>query len=164
MENFVERFEHSLLAVDRLSAHNILEECRKKMTEEETVDQVFMRALESIGEKWEKGETSLSQVYMSGIIGEELAGTFFSFSDSASLLTLPVAIVTFQDYHVLGKRVVLSLFRSRGMSIQDFGHGVQLEALKDRIRKGNIRILLVSTLMLPSALNVRKIKDRKSVV
>ena len=69
-----------------------------------------------------------------------------------------IAIATLDDYHVLGKRIVLSALRSSGFAVRDYGQGTAEEIGARAIGDG-IDILLVSTLMLPSALRVRDVRS-----
>jgi monomethylamine corrinoid protein len=65
-----------------------------------------------------------------------------------------VGMTTLGDFHLLGKRIVLSVLRSSGWVIQDLGQTGSVPELLQKIEKTKIKYLLVSTLMLPSALLV----------
>jgi len=97
---------------------------------------------------------------MSGIICEELLSTLLPQKDLSQENFPPMAIVTFEDYHVLGKRIVLSILRAGGFTISDYGAGIQVDKLVEKIQKDNIKILLISTLMFPSALHIRDVREK----
>jgi hypothetical protein len=72
MADLSEQFQQALLSLDRLAAKGIVTAAADRMTPMELVDHVIVAALTRIGESWERGDTALAQVYMSGRICEEL--------------------------------------------------------------------------------------------
>ena len=65
-----------------------------------------------------------------------------------------MAVAVLEDQHRLGLRIVYSALRSAGFALQNYGC-LQLAPLVAKVREDGIRILLVSTLVLPAALRVR---------
>ncbi len=61
----IETFQTALLQIDRVKANEIFEACYLEKESFEDLETLTMGSLENIGDKWEKGELSLSQVYMS---------------------------------------------------------------------------------------------------
>jgi methanogenic corrinoid protein MtbC1 len=114
-------------------------------------------ALEQIGAAWEKGECALAQVYMSGRICEALADALPSApvqTESGENGSQPtIAISVLDDYHFLGKQLVRTVLRTAGWSVQDYAQQ-SVASLVARVVADRVDILLVSTLMLPSALRV----------
>ncbi|QTA93281.1 cobalamin B12-binding domain-containing protein [Desulfonema magnum] len=160
IEETIEKFEHDLLSVDRLAARATLAELSKHLELTEISDKIITPALEKIGEKWNAGDAALSQVYMSGIICEELLDTLLPKKKSSQSNSSSIAIVTFEDYHILGKRIVLSVMRASGFEVSDYGSGVQTDDLVEMVKNGGIKILLISTLMFPSALHIRNFREK----
>jgi methanogenic corrinoid protein MtbC1 len=115
--------------------------------------------LADIGSQWEKGNISLSQVYLSSRICEELINKVLPTFKNSDGDTPKIAIVTLEDHHVLGKRIVSSVIRSYGYNLIDYGHGIGYREVIDRISQENLEILLISALMLPSAIKVKNISD-----
>ena len=70
----------------------------------------------------------------------------------------PVAIATLDDYHLLGKRIVLSALRASGFAVRDYGRGTA-EEVAQRALADRTEILLLSTLMLPAALCVKRVRS-----
>ena len=66
------------------------------------------------------------------------------------------AIVVLSDYHDLGKRIVYSVMRASGFELFDYGR-MDVDALVARTIADRIRVLMISVLMLPSALKVRDV-------
>jgi methanogenic corrinoid protein MtbC1 len=158
--HIAEQFEHALVTVDRVGAQQILQDAFQQSGYTDTIDQVLTPALEHIGQQWELGQIALSQVYMSGVICEELMTERFPQQTPHQTDLPPMAIVTFEDYHVLGKRLVLSILHAYGLPVKDFGVGIQTEALVGMVKKHGTEILLISTLMLPSALHVANVREQ----
>ncbi len=71
----------------------------------------------------------------------------------------PMAVATLEDSHLLGKRLLSSVLRSSGYHFHDYGQQ-NLENLVSKVQFDGIRILLVSTLMLSSALRVKELRRR----
>lgn len=156
VNNFSRQLECFLLAMDRFKAREILDLAAHEMSPLDLLDLVICKALESIGEKWEKGEAALSQVYMSGRICEEFVDTLIPQGERLREDHPPMAIAVLNDHHVLGKRVVYSVLRANNFNIKDYGVVTVDEAIK-KVRADGIRVLLVSTLMLHSALEIQEL-------
>ncbi len=153
-------FEEALLAVDRVSAQQILQNALRDSGQTETIDHVVTAALEHIGAQWETGQVALSQVYMSGVICEEfIAGMVLDHTEEAAEMP-PMAIVTFEDYQALAKRIVLSILHAQGLPVKDFGVGIHAEPIVRMVLEQEIKILLISTLMFPSALHIARVREQ----
>ena len=61
------------------------------------------------------------------------------------------------DHHVLGMRIVRATLSAAGYEATDYGHGIGARELAERALADGIEVLLVSTLMLPSALQVSEL-------
>ncbi len=159
LAGMVGEFEQALLTLDRLRARSVLVSAPDAMTAIQVADRVAGPALERIGAGWEEGRVALSQVYMSGRICEELIAEILP-PDSPDRRDRPkMAIAVLQDHHLLGKRIVYSALRAAGYEISDYGR-VDVFDLVERIRADGVRILLISTLMLNSALRIKEVRRR----
>jgi len=156
-------FQNALLNVDRIQANQIFESYFQLDGRFESIEKLAIDSLEKIGQGWEEGNISLSQVYMSGVICEELMDKFLPKTKKERIGVPKMAIAVLQDYHSLGKRIVYSVLRAGGFEIMDFGHGLSVDDLVERTLSNKIEILLISTLMLPSALKVKLVKEKLSI-
>jgi len=120
------------------------------------IERIVVPALERIGRDWETGTVALAEIYMSSRLCEELLEEFLSANHIARTIQPRVAVAVLQDYHLLGKRMVVSVLRSAGFSITDYGT-VAVDELVELVRKDGIEVLLVSVLMLASALQVKEL-------
>jgi len=154
-------FERALLAMDRVGARETLLAAAEGAENTLAVaEEVVAPALERIGDDWEHGAVSLAQLYMAGRIAEQIVGEVLPQVRPDNGERPQMAIAVLEDYHALGKRLVLSALRSSGYAVADYGHGVTVERLVQRSRDDKLRVLLISTLMLPAALRVREVVDR----
>ena len=152
--DFVDR----LVRIDRLGAEQIFNTVREQGSMSRTVDQLILPALERIGNGWEEGTVALAQVYMSSRICEELMVHVAPSSSPKYPDHPPMAIAVLEDYHLLGKIIISACLRAGGYSFQDYGR-VTPEELARRIVDDSIEIVLISTLMLRSALRVKEVRD-----
>lgn len=152
-------FEDALVAVDRVASDAIFRERLSRGTAVDLADGLLGPALESIGSRWERGELALSQVYMAGRICEQLVDRYLPEAPPGGGPLPRMAIAVFEDHHVLGKRIVSSLLRSTGHPLADYGHGLGAEALLPRLEADRIEVLLLSCLMVRSALGIRELVE-----
>lgn len=152
------RFERALLALDRQGARRLIEQALVGRPAVAVVEALVSPALERIGQAWEAGTVALSQVYMAGRLCEELVEAVLPEIDRGREASSPLAMATLDDYHLLGKRIVLTALRASGYAVRDYGRGTPGEVV-DRALADGIEVLLLSTLMLPAALRVRDVRS-----
>ncbi|MBI4403956.1 MAG: cobalamin B12-binding domain-containing protein [Deltaproteobacteria bacterium] len=155
----IEAFIHALLALDRLRAASILRELADRFTLLEVTEALIIPALSQIGERWARGDISLAEQYMGGRICEDALKPLLSQQGAIRPSQPRLGIVALQDYHLLGKKIVLSCLRSAGFAPRDFGQGASATALVEQVATERIEILFISTLMLPSALAVKSLRS-----
>ena len=151
------RLEEALLAVDAVTARALVESARGEATPWQVLEQVITPALVRIGTRWEEGRAALSQVYMSGRICEDLMLVLIPPSAAPRGGPPRIAVAVLDDYHFLGKNMVCSALRVGGYDFLDYGH-VGVEDLVLRVCTDGIEALLISTLMLPSALHIKEVR------
>lgn len=149
-----------LLEFDKKSALSLFDRAAKSDNFVEFFSQTVSSALEKIGKMWENGTVSLSQVYMSGKICEELVNHFFKEGTLRKNSSLKVAAVTFEDHHNLGKKIVKSVIRSVGYEVDDLGSGKGADEIAEICKEKNYDVLLLSTLMLDAAMNVKGLIEK----
>ncbi len=152
-------FLEALLAMDRIATNRILLSFVEQYDPFSAIEQLVVPALEQIGNQWETGELSLSQVYMSGRICEEIVDTLLPASGDQRIDQPVMAIAVLEDYHLLGKRMVYSTLRASGYALYDYGR-VDTATLVEKVIGDQIAILLISVLMLPSALRIYDVRQK----
>ncbi|MCX5975680.1 MAG: cobalamin-dependent protein [Coprothermobacterota bacterium] len=151
-------FEVALLAMDRIRARALLRTERLEEAVVSSLESLVIPSLEQIGIRWEAGEISLAQVYMAGRIAEELVDEFLPPMSPQRTDQPKIAIAVLEDCHALGKRIVISALRASGYELTDFGHGLTAVDLARRVKREGVQILLISVLMLHSALRVAELR------
>lgn len=152
-------FRESLESLDRVGADLVFKQALTHMTPIQAVEQVVGPALEQLGLDWEEGRVALSQIYMSSRFCEDIVDRSLPPSDPDRKKQPRSAIVVLSDYHMLGKRVVYSVMRASGFELFDYGR-MDVDELVERAIADKIHVLLISVLILPSALKVREVCAR----
>ena len=158
-QKLINELEEALLLVDKVSAQKILTQACDHLSPVEVADKIIFPVLQRIGQGWEKGTVALSQVYMSGRICEELAETLLSPRISEKPRQPKMAIVVLDDFHFLGKQIVISALRSSGFDVIDYGRLTEDELIQ-RICEDNIKVLMISSLMLATALHIKNLRQK----
>lgn len=153
MYPLIKPFRESLEILDRVGAQNIFNQALNFLTPIEAVEQLVVPALEEIGEAWQTGQVALSQIYMCGRFCENLVETVLPPSDPDRKHQPRSAIVVLSDYHMLGKRIVYSIMRASGYELFDYGR-MDVTELVARVLADKVSVLMISVLILPSALKV----------
>ncbi|MFC1556096.1 B12-binding domain-containing protein [candidate division KSB1 bacterium] len=159
MDQIAEDFKQALLSLDKQAARNIIEQSNGNISSIQLVEKIVVPVLENIGKGWLEGKYALSQIFMSGKIVEELVDTFLPPGDLNRIDQPPMAITVLEDYHMLGKRVVYSVLRSSGYELVDYGQK-NVDELVQKVVEDKIKILLISVLMLPSALKIKEVVEK----
>ncbi|MGB5685785.1 MAG: cobalamin-dependent protein, partial [Candidatus Electrothrix sp.] len=148
----------ALLRVDRLGAEELVVRALEQGESFNTVDRLIVPALEEIGRGWEAGTVALAQVYMSSKVCEELMKRFLPETAAQQSEHPGIAFALLEDYHALGKMIVSTALRAEGYTIKDYGR-LSVEELASRVCEDSVKVLLISTLMLRSALRINKVKQ-----
>lgn len=156
----IQRFLEALLSIDRIGSELVLREIMAKTLSFGEVEQVITETLAIIGDGWEEGDYSLSQIYMSGVICEEIIERMLPEFRQVRKNSPKIGIGVLIDHHALGKRIVKAVVQAEGFEIFDLGDGLTVDEMVDKTMAYRIDVLLVSTLMLPSALKVKGIREQ----
>jgi methanogenic corrinoid protein MtbC1 len=155
----LQELERAILSLDRLEARRVLASAQGSLSATQLVEQLVMPVLDKLGTEWECGDLALSQIYMGGRICEELVDLVLPPASLFRKNQPRMAIAVLEDYHLLGKRIVYSTLRASGFELLDYGR-MDLEELANQAQEDSVEILLISTLMLCSALRVKELRDR----
>lgn len=159
METTISQFREALESLDRAQADALFQQALQQHSPMAAVEKLVVPALEQIGMAWHEGNVALSQVYMSGRFCEALVERVLPASDPDRKHQPRSAIVVLSDYHDLGKRIVYSVMRASGFEVFDYGR-LDVDELVERAVADQLRVLLISVLILPSALKVREVCTR----
>jgi methanogenic corrinoid protein MtbC1 len=152
-------FRDALESLDRVRAEAVFADALTTLAPIAAVEAIVVPALEQIGAAWEAGSVALSQVYLSGRVCEEVVDRVLPPSDPDRKHQPRSAIVVLCDYHMLGKRIVYSVMRASGFELFDYGR-MDVDTLVERVLADRVAVLMISVLLLPSALRVREVTAR----
>jgi methanogenic corrinoid protein MtbC1 len=151
-------YKSALLSVDIAQAEAVLRHGSNMLaTPLDVAELCLAPVLEQLGEAWENGHLALSQIYMASRISEELVERLLPSPQEMHGETAPrIALALLEDHHMLGKRLVQSALRLAGIPVLDWQR-VTTEDLIARAKQERPDLILISTLMLRSALHVREV-------
>lgn len=158
MGKLIQDFQEALVSLDKIKADALFQQALSNHSPIEVVEQFVVPTLEQIGQGWNEGSIALSQIYMSGRFCEELVEQVLPPSDPDRKHQPRQAIVVLNDYHMLGKRIIYSFMRASGFELFDYGR-MDVNGLVERVIADKLRILLISVLMMPSALKIRALRN-----
>jgi methanogenic corrinoid protein MtbC1 len=148
-----------LLSLSKVQLRDQVQRLQEEYPSLELIEAYIVPALEEIGDLWSAGELALSQVYMSGRICEELVAEILP-AEAAEWKTSPrIAVTAFEDHHFLGKQILCSVLRAAGYRPSDY-HRTSADELISRVNEDGIDVLMVSVLMLSSALRLKSVCER----
>lgn len=157
MDELARSLREAVVGLDRPRVEALFQQAVGNMPPVDVVERYIVPALVGMGEDWSKGRIALSQVYMGSRICEDIVERALP-ATAAERKTLPrMAMAVLCDYHTLGKRIVLSVLRASGFEVLDYGR-MNVGELVARIQADGVGILLISVLMLPSALKVKAVR------
>lgn len=156
----INSFERALLSLDRSAVEKLIHDATKLDTPINVASELISQGLKRIGDGWEEGKVALSQVYLSGLICEEVIDKILPKASPSRKDQPKMAIAVFEDYHLLGKRIIYSSLRASGYELMDLGSGQTTHSLVKIVKEEKIKILLLSVLMLPSALKIKQLKEQ----
>lgn len=157
MALYLDAFEKALLQYEVQKAYEILEDFTAVYPAIDFIDKVLLESMIRIGDKWENGEVALSQVYMSSKLCERISDGLLPSANLSIKPSPKMAIAVINDHHVLGKKIVKSMIQASGYQLTDLGYGLGVDELFEAVKSQGIRILILSVLMYPSALEIKKL-------
>lgn len=157
LEQLTNEFHDALVALDRPQIEALLLHTVSRDGPMQAVEGLIVPALVRLGEEWDAGKVALSQIYMSSRICEDIVAHILPANPAEQKHRSRQAIVVLSDYHSLGKRIVLSVMRASGLDVIDYGR-MEVDELVGHVVADDVKILLISVLMLPSALKVKQVR------
>ncbi len=159
-QELVEKLFNAMLVLDYENVKNILlDSINNSENQDFTSEELLIESQKKFGELWVQGDIALSQVYMAGKICEDVIEEISPNFKPKNLYSEKIYTVVLEDFHILGKKMLDSILRIAGFKISDYGFGISVEALLEKLKQDNPQLLLISTLMLNSALRVKVLVD-----
>ena len=155
-----EALAESIRMADRTRARALIENWAIAKGYVSVVMDLLSPALEIIGRGWSEGsgEVSLSQGYVAAKIAEEVMGKVLeqrSKNSEPYASKGPVVLGNIQDdYHPLGRKMVVSFLRLEGWEVHDLGVDASAKDLVDTAQIAGARVVGASAMMYSTAKNV----------
>ncbi|MGV9171602.1 MAG: cobalamin B12-binding domain-containing protein, partial [Promethearchaeia archaeon] len=156
-QDIKEKLKINLIALDRLKIDKLIQDILKKERYPEIINNVVYPVMKEIGELWENGDIALSQVYMSGKIIQDSIKKYFPKQKLTKLKQVKIGIANLEDYHPLGMKLIQTYLENFGIELIVYPVGITIKNLLSKIMHDNLEILLISTLMLRSALKIKNL-------
>jgi methylmalonyl-CoA mutase cobalamin-binding domain/chain len=121
---------------------------------------VLSRALEEVGEKYEKGDFFLSELMMAGHLANEVTGMLKPHLKKVDRSLGKVIIGTVKgDIHDIGKNIVIMMLQAAGFEVIDLGIDVSTEKFLDSIKNDNVLVLGMSALLASTVDEMKTVVD-----
>jgi methanogenic corrinoid protein MtbC1 len=156
----VDALVRALLDLDRVAARALVPAEADGTLSVDVLERVVVPALVRIGLSWEEGDVALSQVYMSGRMCENLIDVRVPRDQVLRASQPRIAVGVLHDSHVLGKQIVVQMLRSAGYRVSDLGARLGVDDIVSSVLAEEIEVLVLSVLMLRSALDVAAVHQR----
>lgn len=171
METIRHKLIASILDGDRVLANSIIDGFALIHGYEASVSQLLEPVLCDIGDMWAKDDgVTLAQGYVAGVIAEDVLSKIFPGKDSSLKSTEHKGTVVIgnieDDYHSLGRKLVISALHMSDWQVYDLGNDVLAEEFVDKACEVGARIIAVSAMMYTTAMNIKKIRkeiDRRGL-
>jgi methanogenic corrinoid protein MtbC1 len=151
------RLKEYLLTINRSKIDSLFARLLKKHNFQELVNDVIYPVMDEIGNLWENEEIALSQVYMAGRIIQDAHNKFFPKKSEIKIKRTNIALANLEDYHPMGMNIIESYLENFGIQPIVYPIGITVKELFERVIQDEIEILLISTLMLRSALKIKEL-------
>lgn len=160
-----------MLRADRAAANALVDEWAGEHSYEQAITELLEPALAGFGRLWATDEdVNLAQGYMSAKIAEDIMAKAFSERSPEAApdkLKGPVVIGNIEDdYHALGRKLIVTFLRLAGWDVIDMGNDVMAEEFVDRAVESGARVICVSAMMYITAVNIKKLRaeiDRREL-
>lgn len=118
---------------------------------QEIISNCIVKALEVVGEKFEKGEYFLSELIAAGEISKQIIEMISPILRSSGVSTKKLGKVVIGtvrgDIHDIGKNIVAMLLDTAGFEIIDLGADVPPEKFVEAVERNNADIVALSALL-----------------
>lgn len=159
-------FEY-LIVGDRGNARKIVDDLlTKQVSASDILLKVITPAMDNIGNLQSRQEISLSQIFISAKITDEMLGRLLPLLPAKPMGLGKIVIGNaFGDYHGLGRKIVATFLRFYGFEVIDLGESVPNEKFVETVARENASLIFVSALLLHTAKQIpmlrSMLKERK---
>ena len=159
-----DRLVSAILDANRTLANKLIDDWALIHGYKRGVTEVIIPVLQKIGNLWAgKEEFSLAQVYVAGKIADDIVRKLIADQNSTVEETEakgPVVIGNIEDdFHPLGRKMVVAFLRLAGWEVYDLGNDVMPKEFVDKALEVGAHVIGVSAMMYTTAMNIQKLRE-----
>ena len=148
-----------ILNGDRVEAMELLDKQAQRFHWRETIIELLEPVLDEIGQRWAAEKVSLAAGYLAGKIAEEVLLKAVQANEAMPQIKGPIVIGNVEDdYHSLGRKLVIVFLRTAGWKVIDLGNDVLAADFVAAAIENDAKVIAVSAMMLTNAENILKIR------
>ncbi|MBI4913030.1 MAG: cobalamin B12-binding domain-containing protein [Acidobacteria bacterium] len=151
---------------DRVAANALISDWAERSSYESAVVELMAPALELFGKLWadNAGDTSLAQGYVAAKVAEDLLSKVLALRETSGLPPAPakgpVVVGNIEDdFHPLGRKMLVAFLRCDGWKVEDLGVDVSPGAFVDSAQEVGARVVGASAMMFSTAKNVKRLRE-----
>ena len=158
-EEIIER----ILAADRSAAVELIKRWAKTQTDDLAAAKLVEAVLMRIGQMWHaQRNVSLAHAYVAAKVAEDVLedAAFGTARSGVEIGKGPIVLGNAEDdYHSLGRRLVVSSLRAANWRVVDLGNDVLAVDFVDQAVEVGAKVIGVSAMMYPNAANIRRVRE-----
>ncbi len=151
-----------IIETERASANELLDKLAAKSSYRDVILSYLEPVLSDIGEMWIKEEITLAQGYVAGKIAEDILEKAinsgeYSQKETDSKGTVVIGNIE-DDYHALGRKMVVTFLKMGGWQVYDMGSDVTAAEFVVKAIEVDACIIGASAMMYSTAENIKKLR------
>lgn len=164
-KDFVQLLYERILQVDRKGALAVANEWIDVNGYQSTIEELLEPALLLFGEHWMKSkDVTLAHGYIAGKVSQDILEKVMALKgegiDVGKKLKGPIVMGNIEDdYHALGRMMVVNFLRSSGWEVHDLGNDTLAAAFVDKAVNVGAEVIGVSAMMYTTAVNIKKLRQ-----
>lgn len=161
-QGWLQKMMDAMMKADRAGAADLVGRALAEgIPPHDFVTTILDPALVRLGDLWEQESASLAQTFVAAKIAEDALKRCLP-DGGGSPPTAPKGRVVIgnieDDYHSLGRRIVVSFLQASGWEVHDLGNDVVAEQFVDKALEVGAVVVGASAMTQTTALNIRKLR------
>lgn len=154
----------AITLADREAASKIISRWADENGYEAVFTDIMEPVLIRLGDEWLKQESvTIAQVFVAARIAEDILNHIAEERKSVAESVTPKGPVVFgnieDDFHSLGRKIVVSFLRINGWEVIDLGNDVTPKEFVDTAIESGARVIGVSAMTTTTARNIKKLRE-----
>ncbi|MCP4180975.1 MAG: corrinoid-binding protein [bacterium] len=159
---FINKLLDYIIDADRQSSNNIIDEWAKAYSYQDAMINILEPALIELGKNWQLNELIMAQGYVASKIAEDVLlkvqNTSKLYPTSCNYNRKAIIGNIEDDFHGLGRKMVISFLKLAGWEIYDLGNDVLAKDFVDKAVEIKAHIIGASAMMFTTANNIKRLR------